>query len=82
MIGFCETDTNYTLMQGFLHGSLDVLSNGQNDPSTTCDGMSVGIGFTARQATPGGLIHVDDLVECASPDGGTGDGGPKDASGG
>ena len=89
LIGFCETDQNYPLMQGFLHGSLDVLSNGQTDPNTTCDGISVGVGFTARQATPGSLIHVDDLVECASgdagADGGTdagSDAGPTDASGG
>jgi hypothetical protein len=74
LIGFCESDPNYSLMQGFLHGSLDVLANGQNDPNTTCDAVSVGIAFTARQATAGGLIHVDDLVECPAGDAGT-DGG-------
>ncbi len=85
LIGFCESDPNFTLMQSFLHGNLDVLANGQNDPNTTCDGISVGIAFTARQATPGPLIHVDDLVECAG-DGGTdgaaeaGNDGGSDAS--
>jgi hypothetical protein len=79
LIGFCDTNDpqNYALMQGFLHGSLDVLASGQNDPSTTCDAVSVGIGFTARQATAGSLVHVDDLVECQAPstDGGAGDAG-------
>ncbi len=77
LIGFCESDPNFSLMQGFLHGSLDILTSGQNDPNTTCDAISVGIAYTARQATPGPLIHVDDLVECAGQDGGTdgGDGG-------
>ncbi|HEY1959953.1 MAG TPA: hypothetical protein VGH28_30300 [Polyangiaceae bacterium] len=70
LIGFCDSDPNYTLMQGFLHGSLDILASGQNDPNATCDSVSVGIAFTARQATPGPLIHVDDLVECALGDGG------------
>ena len=93
LIGFCQTDPNYTLMQSFLHGSLDVLSNGQNDSNVTCDGISVGVGFTARQATAGSLIHVDDLVECTAGDAGTdggsdagteagSDAGPKDAGGG
>ncbi len=75
LIGFCETDKNYSLMQGFLHGNLDILATAPNDPSTTCDGISVGIGFTARQATPGALVHVDDLVECPNGDGGASDAG-------
>ena len=88
LIGFCEsTDkTDYDLMQNFLHGKLDILADGGNDPNTTCDGVSVGIAYTARQATAGGLIHVDDLVPCATGgDGGTdggadaGDAGASDA---
>ncbi len=88
LIGFCESDPNYTLMQSFLHGNLDVLANGGNDPNTTCDAISVGIAFTAQQATPGPLIHVDDLVECTGADGGTeggtdaGSDAPSDAAAG
>lgn len=71
LIGFCESDPNYGLMLGFLHANLDILSSGANDPNTTCDAISVGIGFTATQAVAGKLAHVDDLVECAtSADGG------------
>ncbi len=79
LIGFCDSDPNYTLMQGFLHGSLDILANGQVDPNTTCDAISVGIAFSARQATPGPLIHVDNLVECAGSDAGA-DGGADGGS--
>lgn len=78
LIGFCDTNDpqDYALMQNYLHGSLDVLASGQNDPNTTCDAVSVGIAFTAVQATAGPLVHVDDLVECqAAADAGT-DGGP------
>jgi len=73
LIGFCDTNDpqDFSLMQNYLHGSLDVLADGGNDPSTTCDGVSVGIAFTARQATPGSLIHVDELVECPEVDGGS-----------
>ena len=74
LIGFCaSTDpNNYGLMQNFLHGKLDILANGGSDPNVTCDGVSVGIAYTARQATAGALIHVDDLVPCAAAgDGGT-----------
>ncbi len=66
LIGFCESDQNYTLMQNFLGASLDILSDGRVDPSTTCDAISVGIGFTAVQSVAGKLSHVDPLVECAS----------------
>ncbi len=78
LIGFCATTdpTNYNLMESFLHGKLDILTSGQTDPNTTCDGISVGIAFTARQATAGNLVHVADLVPCSN-DGGAdaGDGG-------
>ena len=75
LIGFCASNdqTNYNLMQSFLHGKLDILADGGSDPNTTCDGVSVGIAYTARQAPAGALIHVDDLVPCAA----AGDGGAK-----
>jgi len=86
LIGFCDSDPNYKLMQNFLSTGLDVLADGRTDPTTTCDGISIGIGFTASQSVAGNLAHVDPLVECApSGDGGV-DGGtdaaldaPKDA---
>ena len=87
LIGFCDTDPNYSLMQNFLESNLDILGDGKVDPKRTCDAISVGISFTAGQATAGKTIHVDDLVECANAppgDGGTdggdgGDAGVKDA---
>ena len=80
LIGFCESDPNFSLMQNFLHANLDILASGKIDPAATCDSVSVGIGFTAGQATPGALVHVPDPVDCAP----VGDGGadaPSDARG-
>lgn len=74
LIGFCEsTDTNFKQMNDYLHSGLDILADGPNDPSVTCDAISVGIAYTAMQATAGKLVHVDDLVECPAvvTDGGT-----------
>ena len=73
LIGFCQTDPNFTLMTGFLHSNLDILATGPNDPNVTCDAITVGIAYSARQAKAGKLIHVDDLVECppVATDGGT-----------
>ena len=72
LIGFCESDPNFSLMQTFLQSNLDILASGQNDPTITCDSISVGIAYSATQAVAGKLIHVDDLAECPPvPDGGT-----------
>lgn len=70
LIGFCESDPNYTIMQNFLNASLDLLADGTNDPNTPCDAISVGIGFSAVQSVAGGLQHVDPLVECQPKDAG------------
>lgn len=65
LIGFCEqTDPNYGLMQTFLESNLDILGDGKVDPNRTCDAISVGISYTAGEATAGKLIKVDDLTEC------------------
>jgi hypothetical protein len=76
LIGFCpSTDAmNYTVMQSYLHANLDILASGKVDPNTTCDSVSVGIGFSASQATAGPLVHVPDPVAC-TPKGQGGDGG-------
>ncbi|MEO6574859.1 MAG: hypothetical protein ABIP89_13525 [Polyangiaceae bacterium] len=75
-IGFCESDGNFMLMSTFLHDNLDILASGESDPNATCDSISIGLGFTAAQATAGKLVHVDPLVECPG-----GDAGIKDAGG-
>ncbi len=75
LIGFCPSNepTNYPLMQNYLHGNLDILANGKVDSTVTCDSVSVGIGFTAGEATAGKLVSVPDLVPCTRR--GQGDGG-------
>lgn len=74
-IGFCESDTNFKLMSTFLHDNLDILASGESNPEATCDSVSIGLGFTAAQATAGKLVHVDPLVECAAGDAGITDAG-------
>jgi len=66
LMGFCDTTdpTNYDLMSTFVNSNLDVLGNGGFDSNTPCNAMSVGIAFTALQATAGRVEHVDPLVEC------------------
>jgi len=81
LIGFCpSTETsNYPLMQNYLHANLDILASGKVDPTVTCDSVSVGIGFTAGEATAGKLVHVPDPVPC-TPKGQGGDGGVEGGS--
>lgn len=63
LIGFCEGDDIYTTMRDLVRRNLDVLSSG-SDRDATCDAMSVGLGFTARQATAGKVVSVPPLQEC------------------
>lgn len=65
LIGFCESDPNYGLMTEFVDKNLDILADGPNDPEVTCDAMSVGVTFTALQATAGEPATVEPLRECA-----------------
>ena len=83
LIGLCESDPNYALINNFLTQNLDVLSSGASDPNTPCDALSLAVTFTAGQQTAGKLVHVDPLVECKGPDsdGGT-DGGSDAGEGG
>ena len=79
LIGLCEQDKNYGLVQQYVNGSLDSLASGAVDPTKPCDSMSLGLGFTAGQALPGDLVKVEPLVECAGADAGA-DSGPPDAA--
>lgn len=60
-------DTN--LLVDYLRVNMDIMSTGEVNADTDCDAMSVGIGFTARQATPGAAVAVSPLTDC--PNGGT-----------
>jgi hypothetical protein len=64
LMGFCETDQNYSVMTDFVNKNLDVSADGANDPETTCDAMSVGLSFTALQAVAGKTATVEPLEEC------------------
>lgn len=84
MIGVCEDDKNYSFVQEFVSKNVDVLASGARDPNTDCDAISLGLPFTAIQATPGKPTKVDDLVECQKQgqDGGTDAAAIPDGSGG
>jgi hypothetical protein len=72
-IGFCETDMRYGIMTGYVKANLDIMSSGEVAPDQSCDAISMGVGFTAQQATAGKLVKVPPLVEC--PAGAAGAGG-------
>lgn len=69
LIGFCETNDaqNYGLMNTFVNDNLDVLADGRSDPNASCDAMSMGLLFSARQARAGKTETVPPLRECVIP---------------
>jgi hypothetical protein len=71
LIGFCESDPNYGTVKDFIQTNLDIRVADPQGPGEACDAISMGVGFTAGQATPGKAVHVDALVECGpASDGG------------
>ncbi len=59
-IGFCENGCDsYTTVIGYMNQTTDMLS-GSNEavPDSTCDALSFGVDFTAKQVTPGPTIAV------------------------
>ncbi|MCA9633801.1 MAG: hypothetical protein KC766_39385 [Myxococcales bacterium] len=59
-IGFCENlCDSYTTTIGYLNQTVDLLAN-SNDPvpDATCDALSFGIDFIAKQVTPGPVVDV------------------------
>ena len=65
-LGFCEgKDPLYPFMKTLVANNLDLLSSGGNNPAQSCDAISVGIPFKARQATVGGLINTPFPERCA-----------------
>lgn len=70
LIGFCEDDPNYEPVNRFLQQNLDILASGENDPEAPCDALSLGIAFTAGQASAGALASVDPITECEPRDAG------------
>ena len=54
-------------MVDYVDNNVDVLLSGEVDPSAPCDAISFGIGFEAKQLTPGGAVDLEPLVECCAP---------------
>lgn len=58
-VGLCEAKVGkplHDLIGNYLAANLDVLASGANEPDTTCDSMSMGMAFTARQAALGASV--------------------------
>lgn len=76
-VGFCDSGTvppvqpvstaQYQNVMGLLDDNRDVLANGVNSKSATCDALSVGIGFEAVEVTPGAAVTVSTLQKCGNP---------------
>ncbi len=76
-VGFCDSNTiapvqpvsstEYQNVMKTLDDSRDVLSNGVNSKSATCDSLSVGIGFEALTVKPGAAVTVSTLQKCGNP---------------
>lgn len=82
-LGLCEGHSLYVLMKSQVGLNADVLWNGTNSESATCDALSVGIGFEADPASFGGAKDPVKLPGCPPPgDGGTDGGTDGGADGG
>lgn len=79
-VGLCEQDPNYALITDFVQKNLDVLGDGRNDATTTCDAMSAAVGFTAQQIVAGKLSSVEPLTECVLRGTASADAGAKDGN--
>jgi hypothetical protein len=75
LLGFCQGHQYYGTMKLYVNNYLDILASGAVSETATCDALSVGIGFTADEAsfstTPAAVVP---LPGCPTTDGGT-DGG-------
>lgn len=79
-IGVCQGTGEYMLLRSRLEALLDVSSTTDDEPGTTCDAISIGVGFTGYRMRLGGTVEGPDVLSrCDEPlDGGT-DGGSSDA---
>ncbi len=77
-MGFCDSGTvapvqpvsatDYkTKLTDPLDQSEDVLANGVNSKTASCDALSVGIGFEALTVMPGAGVKVSTLQKCGNP---------------
>ena len=73
LIGMCEDDPLFQGAALIAQSNADVLSSGAVAPEARCDAISVGIAFTASQATMGSVVEVEPLKGCVrGADAGTG----------
>lgn len=66
-VGMCENlcGADRPLLD-YLDRRADALLAGDPNPDAECDGLSLGIGFTAKEATPGKPVDLPNPTECSS----------------
>jgi len=60
-------DPFYDAVVTYVEENADTLASGEVDAEAPCDAMSLGIGFEAKQLTPGAVVPLDPLIECCVP---------------
>jgi hypothetical protein len=83
-LGLCQTtqENLWNLANTSINISRDVLASGTNSPEATCDGLALGIGFTAVSASFSGTTRTAAPLPGCSGVGGTGGTGGTGGSGG
>jgi hypothetical protein len=77
-LGICGGSTLTTLQQSILQAA-DIMDDGSYQPATTCNGISIGIGFDADQIGLPQVVGTPATAVNPCVDAGTGDAGPADA---
>lgn len=80
-VGLCEGDPLFPVANSAILANVDITADPDAGPDATCDALSVGIVFSARQANVGKIVDGPDLVECPPPPG-TGGAAGQAGSGG
>ncbi|MFW5739669.1 MAG: hypothetical protein ACOC1F_04825 [Myxococcota bacterium] len=78
-IGLCEDDPLGPTVESYARMWSDVLSSGAVLPDAECDAISVGIAFTASEATMGAVTEVETDDPCADGGADAGTDGGTDA---
>lgn len=77
-VGLCDGDPLLPIAKSSVQANLDIATEPDASPDAPCDALSLGVVFSARQATIGKLVDGPDLVECPPP---VGSGGAAGSSG-
>lgn len=63
----CEGGTTYEGIADMIRTYADILMDGTQDPTRTCDGISIGLGFDTRAALEGASVTPPKVFSCDGP---------------